>query len=224
VSVLVVGGGGIGGPVARILVEAGVRGVAVADPDTVALENLHRQILFDDGDLGRGKAEVLARKLGVEAVPVKVDAANGPALVRGRACVVDGTDSFADKYVLNDLCLSLGVPLVHAGAAQFRGQVLLVRPGGPCLRCLLPEPPDARTDECRVTGIFGPAAGVVAALAAAEALRALAGDPAPAALLLADLASGRLERARLVPLAGCRCQEPTAHAAGRGAPRRAGSR
>lgn len=213
-SVLVVGGGGIGGPVARILVEAGVREIAVADPDTVALENLHRQIVFDERDLGRGKAAVLAERLGVEALPVRIDAANGPALVRGRACVVDGTDSFADKYLLNDLCLSAGVPLVHAGAAQFRGQVLLVRPGGPCLRCLLPEPPDARTDECRVTGIFGPAAGLVAALAAAEALRVLAGDAAPAALLLADLASGRLARSRLLPLAGCRCQEHAAVATG----------
>lgn len=205
-SVLIVGAGGIGGPVARILVDAGVKGIAVADPDAIALENLHRQILFDERDLGRGKAEVLAEKLGVEAQPVRIDRANGPALVRGRACVVDGTDSFHDKYLLNDLCLDLGVPLVHAGAAQFRGQVLLVRRGGPCLRCLLPEPPDARTDECRVTGIFGPAAGVVAALAAGEALRALAGDREPSALLLADLAQGRLERARLDPADGCRCR------------------
>jgi len=212
VSVLVVGAGGIGGPVARILVDAGVRGITVADPDIVEVENLHRQILFDDRDLGRRKADVVAERLGVEAVAVRVDGAS-EALVRGRACVIDGTDSFADKYLLNDLCLSLGVPLVHAAAAQFRGQVLLVRPGGPCLRCLLPEPPDAATDECRVAGIFGPAAGVVAALAAAEALRAIAGDMAASALLLADLSSGRLERARLLPAEGCRC---AARGGGRG--------
>jgi len=205
VSVLIVGGGGIGSPVARILVDAGVTGITVADPDVVALENLHRQILFDEGDLGRRKADVIAERLPVEGLAVRVDGESGPGLIRGRACVVDGTDSFADKYLLNDLCLGLGVPLVHAGAAQFRGQVLLVRPGGPCLRCLLPEPPDARTDECRVTGIFGPAAGLVAALAAAEVLRALAGDRAPAALLLADLATGRLERARLPVSPGCGC-------------------
>ncbi len=204
-SVLVVGAGGIGGPVARILVDAGVRGIVVADPDVVEVENLHRQILFDDRDLGRRKADVVAERLGVEALAVRIDGESGAALVRGRACVIDGTDSFADKFLLNDLCLSLGVPLVHAAAAQFRGQVLLVRPGGPCLRCLLPEPPDASTDECRVTGIFGPAAGVVAALAAGEALRALAGDAAPSELLLADLASGRVERARLLPAGGCRC-------------------
>lgn len=204
-SVLVVGAGGIGGPVARILVEAGVAGITVVDPDTVALENLHRQILFDERDVGRGKAEVVRERLPVEALALRLDGENGQGLVRGRACVVDGTDSFADKVRLNDLCLALGVPLVHAGAAQFRGQVLLVRPGGPCLRCLLPEPPRASTDECRVTGIFGPAAGLVAALAAGEALRALASDPAPAALLLADLSTGRLERARLRPLPGCRC-------------------
>ncbi len=204
-SVLIVGAGGIGSPVARILVDAGVRGIAVADDDVVALENLHRQVLFDDRDLGRRKVDVLAERLPVEAIPVRVDRRNGRSLLRGRACVIDGTDSFADKYLLNDLCLELSVPFVHAGAAQFRGQVLLVRPGGPCLRCLLPEPPDARTDECRVTGIFGPAAGLVAALAAGEALRAISGDPAPSALLLADLATGRLQRARLPPDPLCPC-------------------
>jgi adenylyltransferase/sulfurtransferase len=192
----------------RILRDAGVREIAVADPDIVSLEDLHRQVVFDEGDLGRGKADVLRERLGVEAIAARLDGANGAALLRGRRCVVDGTDSFADKMLLNDLCLAAGVPLVHAGAAQFRGQVLLVRPGGPCLRCLLPEPPDARTDECRVTGIFGPAAGVVAALAAAEALRALAGDPREAALLLVDLATGRLDRATLRPLPGCRCAAP----------------
>jgi adenylyltransferase/sulfurtransferase len=205
VSVLVVGAGGIGSPVARILVDAGVKGITVVDPDIVELENLHRQILFDERDVGRRKALVLAERLPVEALATRLDRTNGPSLVSGRACVVDGTDSFADKYLLNDLCLGLSVPLVHAGAAQFRGQVLLVRRGGPCLRCLLPEPPDARTDECRVTGVFGPAAGLVAALAAGEALRALSGDAAPSELLLADLATGRLERASLPPDPLCPC-------------------
>ena len=204
-SVLVIGAGGLGAPVVRILLEAGVDEITVADPDTVAIENLHRQILFTDEDVGRRKADVLAERCGIEALPVRIDAENGPALIRGRACVVDGTDNFADKYRFNDLCLEAGVPLVHAGAAQFRGQVLCVRPGGPCLRCLLPEPPDAATDECRLTGVFGPAAGVVAALAASEVLRVLGGDTTPSSLLLADLATGRLERARLRPLASCRC-------------------
>lgn len=204
-SVLVVGAGGLGAPVLRILHEAGVPDLEVVDPDTVALENLHRQILFREEDVGRGKAEVVRERLGIAARAVRLDDATGPELVAGRACVVDGTDNFADKYLLNDLCLAAGVPLVHAGAARFRGQVLLVRPGGPCLRCLLPDPPDAARDECRVTGVFGPAAGLVAALAASEALRVLAGDARPGSLLLADLATGRLGRARLSAQPGCRC-------------------
>jgi molybdopterin/thiamine biosynthesis adenylyltransferase len=204
-SVLVIGAGGLGTPVVRILREAGVERITVADPDEVALENLHRQILFTDRDLGRKKAEVCAERLGVEALTVRVDDDNAHELLAGRACVVDGTDRFADKYRFNDLCLEAGVPLVHAGAAQFRGQVLLVRPGGPCLRCLLPEPPEAARDECRFTGIFGPAAGLVGALAASEVLRVLSGEAGPSRLLLADLATGRLERARLRPVAGCVC-------------------
>ena len=91
--------------------------------------------------------------------------------------------------------------------SQFRGQVLLVRRGGPCLRCLLPEPPDAETDECRFTGVFGPAVGVVAALAAAEALRVLDGAADRRDLLLADLASGRIRRAALEVQPGCKCAD-----------------
>ena len=203
--VLVIGAGGLGSPVIRILLEAGVRDLSVLDPDTVALENLHRQILFTDADVGGGKAEILGRRYGIEAIPERLDDRNGPGLIRGRAVVIDGTDNFADKYRFNDLCLAEGVPLVHAGGAQFRGQVLVVRRGGPCLRCLLPEPPDAATDECRFTGVFGPAVGTVAALAAAEALNVLSGSPRPSSLILLDLANGKLRRVTLPVLENCVC-------------------
>ncbi len=203
--VLIVGAGGLGAPVIRILREAGVNDIAVVDPDAVEIENLHRQILFTDADVGRSKAEVVAERTGVDARAVRLTDENGAELVKGRMCVIDGTDNFADKYRLNDLCLKHNVPLVHAGAAQFSGQVLLVRRGGPCLRCLLPEPPDAVTDECRTVGIFGPAAGLIAALAAGEALRVLAGDTARSRLLLADLDSGRLRRVTLEPRPDCGC-------------------
>ena len=205
--VLVVGAGGLGTPVIRVLLDSGVRDVTVVDPDDVAIENLHRQILFGDEDVGRGKAAVIAERFGIEALPLYLDEANGRELIEGRTVVVDGTDSFANKYRINDLCLELDVPLIHAGGAQFRGQVLLVRRGGPCLRCLLPEPPDAETDECRFTGVFGPAVGVVAALAAAEALRVLDGQADRRDLLLADLASGRIRRAALATLPGCKCAD-----------------
>jgi len=205
--VLVVGAGGLGTPVIRVLLDSGVHDVTVVDPDDVAIENLHRQILFGDEDVGRGKAAVIAERFGIEALPLYLDEANGRELIEGRTVVVDGTDSFANKYRINDLCLELDVPLIHAGGAQFRGQVLLVRRGGPCLRCLLPEPPDAETDECRFTGVFGPAVGVVAALAAAEALRVLDGQADRRDLLLADLASGRIRRAALATLPGCKCAD-----------------
>lgn len=209
--VLVVGAGGLGCPALRILLDAGVEDVTVVDPDTVAKENLHRQILFTDADVGRGKAEILAERLGIEARPVRLGDENGAELVAGRAVVLDGSDNFADKYRINDLCLRADVPLVHAGGAQFRGQVLVVRRGGPCLRCLLPEPPDAATDECRFTGVFGPAVGTVAALAAAEALRILADGPGDRRLIRVDLAGGRLHRADLPPLPGCLCATVCAH-------------
>jgi molybdopterin/thiamine biosynthesis adenylyltransferase len=83
--------------------------------------------------------------------------------------------------------------------------VLVVRRGGPCLRCLLPEPPDAATDECRTTGVFGPVVGTVAALAAAEALNVLAGSPRSSQLTLLDLANGKLRRATLLAQSDCVC-------------------
>ena len=208
-AVLIVGAGGLGAPVAHILQRAGVGSLTLVDPDRVEEENLHRQILYRDADIGRPKAEVAASRVGAQAQVMRLDEHNGPELVRRHACVVDGTDSFRMKFLLNDLCLEAGVPLVHAAAARFQGQVLLVRPGGPCLRCLLPEPPDADTDECGRTGIFGPAAGTVAALAAAEALRALQGASEPSQLLLVHLGTGRLDRTRLRALPGCRCAAAT---------------
>ncbi len=203
--VLVIGAGGIGCPAIAVLQRAGVERITVLDPDTVSVENLHRQILFGDRDLGRGKADVVADRYGVEAHAVRLDAANGARWIEGKSCVIDGTDNFADKYKINELCLRADVPLVHAAGAQFRGQVLTVTRGGPCLRCLLPEPPDAATDECRSTGVFGPAVGVVAALAAAEALRVMGGDRANRGLFLVDLARGRIRRAALEAVPGCGC-------------------
>ena len=91
-----------------------------------------------------------------------------------------------------------------------RGQVLLVKNGGPCLRCLLPAPPPGVSDECRTTGIFGPAAGLIAALAAGEALRALSGDSGPSELILADLGTGRLRRVGLEPTPDCVCSSAPA--------------
>ncbi len=209
-GVLVVGAGGLGSPAAAILRRAGVARLTLVDPDKIELENLHRQILFHDDDVGRTKVDVVSERLGVRVQRLRLDRDNGPALVADHACVLDGTDSFKDKYLLNDLCLEASVPLVHAGAAAFRGQVLVVRNGGPCLRCLLPEPPDAGTDECRLTGIWGPAAGAIAALAAGEVLRILAGKTAGSEVLVADLGTGRLHRSRLARRPGCICGERSA--------------
>lgn len=207
-GVLVVGAGGLSLPVIRVLHGAGAGPLTVVDPDRVEIDNLHRQILFRNEDIGRFKVDVLASRLGpgLDARRERLTDANGPELVAGRACVFDGTDSFADKYRINDLCLAADVPLVHAGAVAFRGQVLSVMRGGPCLRCLLDSPPDAARDECRVSGVFGPAVGAVAALAASEILGILGGRRRCGWLWRADLAQGRLSRAWLEPVAGCACR------------------
>jgi adenylyltransferase/sulfurtransferase len=182
---VVVGVGGLGGMAAMLLARAGVGSLRLVDPDRPAWDNLHRQVLFDEEDVtrGRSKVEAAARYLGAVNVEIALEPRqaalrpeNALELLGGADVVVDGLDSLPDRHLLNEACLCLGLPLVHAGVAEARGQVLVVLPGqGPCLRCWFPglaapeEGPAAR-------GVIGPAASCLASLQAAEALKILLGD------------------------------------------------
>jgi adenylyltransferase/sulfurtransferase len=180
---LLVGAGGLGSPAAFVLARAGVSRIAVADDDRVEASNLHRQLLHRSKDVGRGKAESaggairrLAPSATVIAHAVRVEASNVLDLVRGYDVVIDGSDSFATKFLINDACVLAGIPFVHAAAIRWGGQWLAVRPGEPCYRCLFEEmPPAAAGASCAEAGIVGPVAGVVGALAAEAAMVLLAG-------------------------------------------------
>lgn len=183
---LLVGVGALGCGSAQILARAGVGRLTLVDRDFVELDNLQRQTLYDESDVASGlpKAEAAARRVraingAIIAEPriADVNYSNVESLVRDADVVVDGTDNFETRFVLNDACVKLGKPWIYAGAVASSGMVAAIRPGAsPCFRCLVAEPPDAgHTATCDTAGVLGAAVGVVSAVAAGEAMKLLLG-------------------------------------------------
>jgi molybdopterin-synthase adenylyltransferase len=188
-SVLVAGCGGLGGHLATLLARAGVGRLVLADRDKPELSNLHRQVMFDEGDLasGRPKAELAAERLrrmnseiAIKARVTEIsDATIGP-LLAGIDLVVDGMDNFAARLAINDAAARAKIPWVHGAAVGTVGAVMNIAPGGrPCLRCLYPQAPnEAAIPHTSREGIVGTLPALVAAMQATEALRILlAADP-----------------------------------------------
>ncbi len=194
---IVVGAGALGSPAATYLAAAGVGHIGVVDSDRVELSNLHRQPLHFTPDIGVGKADNAALKLGVlnpelqiDPYPVELTAANAEAIVMGADVVVDCSDTFATRYVVNDACCAQRVPLVEGGVLGFDGLVMSIRPGeSACYRCAFPtEPPAGSVPSCREAGVLGALAGIVGSIQALEGLKLLTGvgDPLTDAILQVD--------------------------------------
>jgi molybdopterin/thiamine biosynthesis adenylyltransferase len=204
-SVLVIGAGALGSPVATYLAGAGVGRLGLVDDDDVELSNLHRQHLHFTPDLGVAKAESAAAKLRflnpdvvVEAYRVRLDPDTAPGLVAGHDLVVDCSDSFATRYAVNAACCAAGVALVEGGVLGTSGLVMAIRPGeSACYRCAFPAPPPpGSAPSCAEAGVLGPAAGVIGSLQALEALKLLTGFQPPAldGFVQVDLAGPELLR------------------------------
>ena len=187
-TAIVVGAGALGSPAATYLVAAGVGHLGIVDEDAVELSNLHRQPLHFTPDVGRQKAENAALKLGVlnpevqvDPYPVRIAEQNAPAIVMGADVVVDCSDSFATRYVVNDACCAQRVPLVEAGVLGFDGLVLSIQPGeSACYRCAFPaEPPAGSVPSCREAGVMGATAGIVGSIQALEAIKLITGVGEP---------------------------------------------
>jgi molybdopterin-synthase adenylyltransferase len=204
-SVLIVGAGALGSPVALYLAGAGVGRMGIVDDDAVELSNLHRQLLHFTPDLGVPKAESAAAKLRflnpdvvVEPYQMRVDAGNASAIVEGQDLVVDCSDSFVTRYAVNAACCAARVPLVEAGVLGMSGLVMSIKPGRTaCYRCAFPSAPED-APRCADAGVLGPAAGVIGSLQALEAMKLLTGvAPAIAdGFLQVDLATAEFVRVR----------------------------
>ena len=205
---LVVGVGGLGCPAALALARAGVGTLGLIDPDTVDVSNLPRQLLYGDGDVGRAKVEVAAERLAALAPNTRVVAtrarfgARDATWLRDFDVVLDGTDSIAAKFDVSDAAVATGVPLAHAGAVDWRAQLLTVVPGvTACYRCVFEEaPPPDDVPSCQEAGVAGPVVALAGSLQAADALRVATGEAPLFAdrLLSIDLRAGTW---RSVPVA-----------------------
>lgn len=206
-SVLMVGAGGLGAPAALYLAAAGVGRIGLADPDTAALSNLQRQVIYTTADVGRGKVEAAAEHLRalnpeivVETHPVAVTPESARAIVAGYDLVLDGTDDFATRFAVSDACLAEGKILVSGAIARWTGQIGVfgVFGGKPCYRCLVPEiPPDA--DTCVSVGVIGALGGVIGSMMALEAVKVItgAGEPLDGRLLIYDALAGETRTVRI---------------------------
>lgn len=185
--VLICGCGALGTVAANTLVRAGVGHVRVVDRDFIELNNLQRQMLFDEDDLRADlpKAVAAATKLRkinstveIEPIVADVDYTNIESLAEGVDCIVDGTDNFETRFLINDASLKLGVPWVYGGCLGAEGQTMTIVPGvTACLRCLIPEPPDTgAAPTCDTAGILAAIIGVIASYEAMEAIKILSGN------------------------------------------------
>ncbi|HHW4680865.1 MAG TPA: molybdopterin-synthase adenylyltransferase MoeB [Xylella taiwanensis] len=216
--VLLIGAGGLGSPAAFYLTAAGVGHLRIADNDTVERSNLQRQILHVDAELGAPKTASAVRRLTalnphvqIEAMQVRANSSNIEALLQDVDVAIDGADNFPARYLLNDACVKLGIPLVYGAVHQFEGQVSVFDAGrrrgqAPCYRCLFPEPPLPEfAPSCTEAGVLGVLPGVIGMLQATEALKLLLGigKPLRGRVLCFDALAMHFREIRLAPDPEC---------------------
>lgn len=183
-KVLIIGAGGLGSPCALYLAAAGVGRIGLVDSDSVELNNLQRQILHSTKTVGKPKVESAKERLNGLNADVKVDtfklrltSKNILGTIKDYDFVVDGSDNFPTRYLVNDACVLSNKPLSHGGIFRYDGQATTILPSkGPCYRCLFPEPPPpGAIPSCQEAGILGAVAGVIGVIQANEALKYILG-------------------------------------------------
>jgi adenylyltransferase/sulfurtransferase len=201
--VLLIGAGGLGSPAALYLAAAGVGTLGIVDDDLVDLSNLQRQILHDTRSLGRAKTASAAERIQglnpnvrVETFPERLTSANARAIIAAFDVVIDGSDNFPTRYLVNDACVLERRPLIYGSIFRFEGQLsVFATPGGPCYRCLFADPPPPElVPSCIEAGVLGVLPGIVGTLQALEALKWILGigTSAVGRLLLIDALALRM--------------------------------
>jgi adenylyltransferase/sulfurtransferase len=184
-KVLLIGTGGLGAPLGLYLAAAGVGQLGLVDFDVVDFTNLQRQVTFGSSDVGKPKSEAARARLSnlnpdiqVQAFETKLTSANALELFRDFDIIVDGTDNFPTRYLVNDACVLLGKPNVYGSIFRFEGQVTIFgMPGGPCYRCLYPEPPPpGLVPSCAEGGVLGVLPGIVGSIQAMETIKLILGS------------------------------------------------
>jgi molybdopterin-synthase adenylyltransferase len=220
--VLVVGAGGLGSPLSLYLAAAGVGTIGIVDHDRVELSNLQRQIAHTTDRIGAPKAEsaaIAARAINpevrIEPHAVRLDADNALDLIARYDLVCDGTDNFATRFLVADACVLARRTLVSAAVLRFEGQLSVFKPheGGPCYRCLYPEPPPEGTvPTCSEAGVLGAVTGVMGTLQATEVLKEIlgVGESLSGKLLIWDALATRFRTVRLRQDAHCAVCSPEA--------------
>ncbi|MGC8834867.1 MAG: molybdopterin-synthase adenylyltransferase MoeB, partial [Armatimonadota bacterium] len=202
-SVLLVGAGGLGSPAAMYLAAAGVGRIGIVDYDVVDFTNLQRQILYSTPEVGLPKLECARRRLEALNPNVRIDlhetklsSENALDILRDYDVVIDGTDNFPTRYLVNDACVILGKPNVYGSIFRFDGQAsVFCAKGGPCYRCLFPEPPPpGMVPSCAEGGVLGILPGIVGTIQAAEAIKLILGrgNPLIGRLLILDVLGMRI--------------------------------
>jgi sulfur-carrier protein adenylyltransferase/sulfurtransferase len=186
--VLCIGTGGLGAPLGLYLAAAGVGHIGLVDFDVVDFTNLQRQVLFGTSDVGRPKITAAADRLRdlnpeiqIDAIETRLSSENALELFRDYDIIVDGTDNFPTRYLVNDACVLLGKPNVYGSIFRFEGQITVFGyPDGPCYRCLYPEPPPpGLVPSCAEGGVLGVLPGIVGTIQAAETLKLIIGKGQP---------------------------------------------
>lgn len=181
--VLLIGAGGLGSPNALYLAAAGVGTIGIADGDVVSLSNLQRQVIHFTEDVGKQKVESAKEKMikmnpdvKVIVYPEYITEDNALALIKDYDFIIDCTDSFSSKYLVNDACIMANKPFCAGGVVRYGAQVMTHVPGSACYRCFFPEPPENENVEtCSTIGVLGSAVGMLGTIQATEAIKYLAG-------------------------------------------------
>lgn len=212
-KVLIIGAGGLGAPVAMYLAAAGVGTIGIVDADDVDLSNLQRQIIHGTADIGKAKVKSAKESMNamnpdveVKTYRMFVDSTNIRELIREYDFVIDGTDNFPAKFLINDACVMEKKPFSHAGIIRFKGQLMTYIPGqGPCYRCVFKDPPpkDA-VPTCKQAGVIGAMGGVIGSLQAMEAVKYIVGvgEPLVGRLLTYDALKNDFHSIKLPPANG----------------------
>ncbi len=218
-KVLTVGAGGLGCPVIQYLSAAGVGTIGIIDPDLVDISNLHRQVLYTDQDTGNSKVKVLSQLWQSEkrysdliSFQEKLSLENASQIIAQFDLIVDATDNFYSRYLINDVCINLNKTVVSASVHQFEGQVTVFNwKNGACFRCLFPEPPPAQyAPSCSDAGVLGVVPGVMGVLQANEVLKLLIeiGSPLSNRLLQFNAMNGTIEELHFEKDMNCKSCSP----------------